>query len=250
NSFHGRTMGALSATGQPKYHQGVHPLLAGFSYAPYGDLDAVARLIDSETCAILMEPIQGEGGINLPPPGYLEGLRTLCDQHKLLLILDEVQSGMGRSGRWYAHQHWAVTPDIVTLAKALAGGAAMGGLIARPEVASHLRPGTHAATFGGNPLACAAALATIETIDQDGLLERALVLEAAFRKRFEALRERCPWIKDIRVKGVMVGVELSIDGAPLVKECLNRRLLINCTHGTVLRLLPALTLTDAELDEG
>jgi predicted acetylornithine/succinylornithine family transaminase len=250
NSFHGRTMGALSATGQPKYHQGVHPLLAGFSYAPYGDIDAVAKLIDSETCAILMEPIQGEGGINLPPAGYLEGLRTLCDQHKLLLILDEVQSGMGRSGRWYAHQHWGVTPDIVTLAKALAGGVAMGGLIARPEVASHLRPGTHAATFGGNPLACAAALATIETIDQDGLLERALVLEAGFRRRFEALRERCPWIKDIRVKGVMVGVELSIDGAPLVKECLNRRLLINCTHGTVLRLLPALTLTDAELDEG
>src|SRR5262245_52380523 len=165
--FHGRTLGALTATAQPKYHEGLGPLVAGFVYAPYGDLDAVAKLIDAETCAILVEPIQGEGGINLPPPGYLEGLRTLCDQHKLLLILDEVQSGMGRSGRWYAHQHWAVTPDIVTLAKALAGGAAMGGLVARPEVASHLRPGTHAATFGGNPLACAAALATIETIDQD-----------------------------------------------------------------------------------
>src|SRR5919199_994556 len=162
NSFHGRTLGALSATGQPKYHQGLEPLLPGFRYAPFGDLDAAARLIDHETCAILVEPIQGEGGINLPPPGYLEGLRELADRHGLLLLFDEVQSGMGRTGRWFAHQHGGVRPDAITLAKALAGGVAMGGLIA----------------------------------------------------------------------------------------CLERRLLINCTHTTVLRLLPALTLTDAELDQG
>jgi predicted acetylornithine/succinylornithine family transaminase len=250
NSFHGRTLGALSATGQPKYHQGLEPLLAGFSYAPYGDLDAAAKLMDSETCAILLEPIQGEGGINLPPPGYLQGLRELCDRHRLLLIFDEVQAGMGRTGRWFAHQHWDVQPDVMTLAKALAGGVAAGGLIARPEAAEKLRPGTHAATFGGNPLACVASLATIETIESDGLLRRALELGEYFQQRFEALRPRCPLIHEVRVKGVMIGIELTVDGAPVVKACLERRLLINCTHTTVLRLLPALTLTDAERDQG
>src|SRR5580704_19505050 len=173
DSFHGRTMGALTATGQPKYHQGVGPLLPGFAYAPFGDLGAVANLIDAETIAVMVEPVQGEGGVNLPPDGYMEGLRELCDAHKLLLICDEVQSGMGRTGKWYAHQHWKVQPDIVTLAKALGGGVAVGGLIAKPEVGEKLKPGTHAATFGGNPIACAAALATIETIEKDGLLDRA-----------------------------------------------------------------------------
>jgi acetylornithine/N-succinyldiaminopimelate aminotransferase len=250
DSFHGRTMGALSATGQPKYHQGFEPLLAGFRYARFGDLDDAARLVDAETCAILVEPIQGEGGVNVPPVGYLEGLRELADRHKLLLIFDEVQTGMGRTGRWYAHQHWGVRPDAVTLAKALAGGVACGGLIARPEVAEKLRPGTHAATFGGNPLACAAALAAIETIDSEGLLARAEVLGARFKDRFEALKERCPLIKEVRVKGVMIGVELTVDGTPVVRACMERRLLVNCTHTTVIRLLPALTLTDGEMEEG
>ncbi len=250
NSFHGRTMGSLSATGQPKYHQGVEPLVAGFSHVPFGDLDAVAKKIDSETCAIMVEPIQGEGGVNLPPEGYLEGLRDLADKHRLLLILDEVQSGMGRTGKWFAHQHTKIKPDIVTLAKALAGGVACGGLIAKPEVAAKLVPGTHAATFGGNPLACAAALATIETIEADGLLARAAVIGAAIQKRFEALKARCPWIQAVRVSGCMIGVELTVDGTPVVKACMERHLLINCTHKTVLRLLPALNLTDAELKEG
>jgi predicted acetylornithine/succinylornithine family transaminase len=250
NSFHGRTLGALSATGQPKYHQGLEPLLAGFQYAPFGDLEAAARLVDGETCAILVEPIQGEGGINLPPAGYLEGLRELADKHKLLLIFDEVQSGMGRTGKWFAHQHYPVQPDAVTLAKALGGGVAVGGLVARPEVAEKLRPGTHAATFGGNPLACRAALATIETIEADGLLARAEQLGNRFRQRFEALRPRCPAIREVRVRGAMIGVELAVEGAALVDQCLRRQLLINCTHGTVLRLLPALTLTDGQLDEG
>src|SRR5262249_43406126 len=156
NSFHGRTMGALSATGQPKYHAGVEPLLAGFRYAPFGDLNAVSQLIDHETIAIMVEPIQGEGGINIPPAGFLEGLRQLCDKHQLLLICDEVQSGMGRTGKWYAYQNWDIQPDIFTLAKAAAGGVALGGLVARPEVADKLKPGTHAATFGGNPIACVA----------------------------------------------------------------------------------------------
>ncbi len=250
NGFHGRTFGALSATGQPKYHQGLEPLLPGFSYAPFGDLDAVAKLIDGETCAILVEPIQGEGGINLPPAGYLEGLRELADRHKIMLIFDEVQTGMGRTGKWYAHQNWNVQPDAVTLAKALAGGVACGGLVAKPSFAEKLRPGTHAATFGGNPLACAAALATIETIEADGLLERAVELGERFRQRFEALKARCPLVHEVRIKGVMIGLELTVDAAPVVRGCLERRLLVNSTHATVIRLLPALTLTDAELDEG
>ncbi len=250
NGFHGRTFGALSATAQPKYHKGLEPMLAGFSYVPYGDLDAAAKAIDGETCGILVETIQGEGGINLPPDGYLEGLRELADKHKLLLIFDEVQAGMGRTGRWFAHQHWKVQPDAMTLAKALAGGVAAGGLVVKPEFADKLRPGTHAATFGGNPIACAAALATIETIEADGLLARAEQIGARFHDRLEAMRPRCPWIQEIRVKGAMIGVELSIDGAPVVQGCLERRLLVNCTHTTVLRLLPALTLTDGQIDEG
>src|SRR5262245_55926726 len=250
NSFHGRTLGALSATGQPKYHQGLEPLLAGFSYAPYGDLDAAARSIDGETCAILVEPIQGEGGITIPKPGYLEGLRDLADKHKLVLIFDEVQSGMGRTGRWFAHQHAGVRPDAMTLAKALAGGLACGALVARPEIAEKLRPGTHAATFGGNPIACRAALATIETIEADGLLERAGHIGRTFLNRFESLKTRCPHVREVRVKGAMIGIQLGTDGTPVVAECLKRKLLINCTHQTVIRLLPALNITDAQIAEG
>jgi acetylornithine/N-succinyldiaminopimelate aminotransferase len=250
NSFHGRTMGSLSATGQPKYHQGVEPLLPGFNYAPFGDLNAVTRLIDKETCAILVEPIQGEGGIQLPPEGYLAGLRDLADKHQLLLIFDEVQAGMGRTGRWFAHQHWSVQPDVMTLSKALAGGLACGALVARRPVAEKLKPGTHAATFGGNPIACRASLAMIETIEADDLLARAEQIGDRFQERLQTLRSRCPLIQDLRIKGTMIGIELSVEGAPIVNRCLERRLLINCTHGTVLRLLPALTLADGQLDEG
>jgi acetylornithine/succinyldiaminopimelate/putrescine aminotransferase len=250
NGFHGRTMGALSATAQPKYHAGVEPILPGFVYAPFGDLDAVAKLIDAETCAVMLEPIQGEGGINLPPAGFLEGLRDLCDRNGMLLMLDEVQTGMGRTGTWYAHQHWKVQPDVVTLAKALAGGVAMGGVIAKPEVGEKLRPGTHAATFGGNPLAARAALATIETIEQDGLLERATRIGERFAARFQALKAKCPLVLDVRVKGTMIGVELAVDGAPVVQGCLQKGLLVNATHQTVIRLLPALTLSDEQIDEG
>jgi acetylornithine/succinyldiaminopimelate/putrescine aminotransferase len=167
-----------------------------------------------------------------------------------LLIFDEVQSGMGRTGKWYAHQHWNVLPDIVTLAKALGGGIAIGGMMARPEVAEKLRPGTHASTFGGNPIGCVAALATIQTIEEEGLLERATQIGEHFRKRFEALRPRCPLIQEVRVKGVMIGVQLNVDGTPVVRACLERHLLVNCTHQTVIRLLPAMNLTDAELEEG
>jgi acetylornithine/N-succinyldiaminopimelate aminotransferase len=250
NSFHGRTFGALSATAQPKYHKGVEPMLAGFQYAPFGDLEAAAKLVDAETCAILIEPIQGEGGVNLPPAGYLEGLRALCDKHGLMLIFDEVQTGMGRTGTWYAFQNFGVAPDALTLAKALAGGIACGGLLAKKPFAEKLVPGTHAATFGGNPLACAAALAAIETIEEDELLARADHVADAFRARFAAMQKRSPLIQQIRIKGTMIGIELSVDGAPFVDECLKRRLLINCTHGNVLRLLPALNLPDDTLQAG
>jgi acetylornithine/N-succinyldiaminopimelate aminotransferase len=250
NGFHGRTMGSLTATAQPKYHAGVEPLLPGFQYAPFGDLEAVTKLIDNETAAIMLEPIQGEGGINLPPDGYLKGLRELADKHGLALIFDEVQTGMGRTGTWFAFQNYGVVPDVITLAKALAGGVACGGVLARKPFAEKLVPGTHAATFGGNPIACRAALATIETIEKDNLLARAVAIADGFRTRFEALREKCSLIQDIRIKGTMIGVELSTDGAFAVNECLKRQLLINNTHGNVIRLLPSLTLTDAELKAG
>ena len=250
NSFHGRTMASLSATAQPKYHAGVEPMLPGFMYAPFGDLKAVKELVDHETAAIMLEPIQGEGGINFAPPGFLEGLRELCTQEGILLILDEVQTGMGRTGKWYAHQHWNIVPDVVTLAKALASGIAIGGLIAKPEVADKFKPGTHAATFGGNPVSAIAALATIETIEEDNLLERAVEIGERFRGHFEALQAQCPVITQIRIRGAMIGVQLSIEGAPIVAACLKKGLLINCTHLTVLRLLPAITITDDEIDTG
>jgi len=250
NSFHGRTMGSLSATAQPKYHQGMEPMLPGFRYAPFGDLDAVGKLIDNETIAIMLEPVQGEGGIHLPPPGYLEGLRTLADEHHLLLIFDEVQSGMGRTGKWYACQNWNVLPDVITLAKALGGGVACGGLIAKPAVAEKLKPGTHAATFGGNPIACRAALAAIETIEADGLLARAGWIEQQFRARLEALQSRSGLVRELRIKGAMIGVELQLPGAEIMQKCLERGLLINCTHNNVLRLLPALNLPFEVFSEG
>ena len=250
NSFHGRTYGSLSATAQPKYHAGVEPMLPGFIYAPYGDLEAVTKLVDAETCAILLEPIQGEGGVNLPPEGYLRGLRELCDRNGMLLMLDEVQTGMGRTGKWFAHQHWDVVPDVVTLAKAIAGGIALGGVIAKPEVAEKLKPGTHAATFGGNPISARAALATIETFEEENLLERAFEVGERFRQHFTAMRERTPLIQDIRIRGAMIGIELGIDGAAIVQDCLKRGLLINCTHQTVIRLLPAVNIEFEQIDSG
>ena len=248
--FHGRTLGALTATAQPKYHEGLGPLVAGFLYAPFGDLEAAAKLIDDETCAVLVEPIQGEGGVRIPPAGFLQGLRKLCDQRGLLLIFDEVQTGCGRTGDWFAYQHFGVTPDAMTLAKALCGGIAGGALLAKPEIAPALRPGMHAATFGGNPIAARAGIATLEMIEQDGLLDNAKQLGELFRSRFTALAEECDVIREVRVCGVMVGLELAVDGTPVVKACLERKLLVNCTHGTVIRLLPAMNLTEEQAEEG
>ena len=248
--FHGRTLGATAATAQPKYHEGLGPLMAGFTYVPFGDLDEVARRIDSETAAIMVEPVQGEGGINIPPAEFLPGLRKLADEHGLLLIFDEVQSGCGRTGRWFAYENFGVTPDIMTLAKALCGGIAGGALLTTPEIAPSLRPGMHAATFGGNPIAARAGIAAIEMIESEHLLDNALAISRVFHDRLEALRDECHIVREVRVLGMMIGVELGIEGAAVVKGCLDRKLLINCTHGTVLRLLPALNLTVDQAQQG
>lgn len=248
--FHGRTLGALTATAQPKYHEGLGPLVAGFNYAPHGDLEAVQKLIDDETCAIMIEPIQGEGGIRLPPPGYLAGLRKLADDHGLLLIFDEVQTGCGRTGEWFGYQHYGVTPDVMTLAKALCGGIAGGAMLTTPQIAPSLRPGMHAATFGGNPIAARAGIATLEMIEQENLLEAAKQVGEVFRRRFTALQQDCDLVRDVRVVGTMVGVELAVEGAPVVKACLERKLLINCTQNVVIRLLPAMNLPEELAEEG
>jgi acetylornithine/N-succinyldiaminopimelate aminotransferase len=248
--FHGRTLGATSATAQPKYHEGLGPLMAGFVYAPFGDLDALARLIDNETTAIMIEPIQGEGGVRIPPDGFLAGLRRLADEHKLLLIFDEVQTGCGRTGEWFAYQRFGVTPDVITLSKAICGGLAGGAMLTTAEIAPSLRPGMHACTFGGNPIAARAGLAFIEAVDRENLLEHAKRLGEIFRQRLLQLQQECGLVRDVRVCGAMIGIELSIEGAATVRACLERRLLINCTHGTVIRLLPALNLSEEQAHEG
>jgi acetylornithine/N-succinyldiaminopimelate aminotransferase len=247
--FHGRTLGATAATAQPKYHEGLGPLMAGFLYAPFGNLDFVRKLVDDETAAIMVEPVQGEGGVNIASEGFLQGLRELCDERELLLIFDEVQSGCGRTGHWFAYQHFGVTPDIMTLAKSLCGGIAGGAMLTTPEIAPSLRPGMHAATFGGNPIAARAGLAAIEMIEQENLLENGQRLGEVFRSRLTALAGECDLIREVRVLGVMIGVELATEGAPVVKACMERKLLINCTQGTVLRLLPALNLSESQAHE-
>lgn len=248
--FHGRTLGSLTATAQPKYHEGLGPLVAGFNYAPYGDLEAVEKLIDEETCAIMVEPIQGEGGVRIPPKGFLEGLRSLADDNGLVLIFDEVQTGCGRTGNWFAYQHFSVTPDVMTLAKAVCSGIAGGAMMTTPEIAPSLRPGMHAATFGGNPIAAAAGIATLQAMEEGNLLASAKQLGDFFRTRFEQLKQECNIIQEVRVLGVMVGVELTVDGAPVVQKCLERKLLVNCTQGRVIRLLPAMNLTMEQAEEG
>jgi len=248
--FHGRTLGSTAATAQPKYHEDLGPLMAGFVYAPFGDLEAVASLIDDETAAIMVEPVQGEGGIRIPPDGFLAGLRKLADENDLLLVFDEVQTGCGRTGNWFGYQHFGVVPDIITLAKALCGGIAGGALLTTAEIAPSLRPGMHAATFGGNPIAAAAGIATIEMIESQGLLENAQRLGRIFRERFEGLAEECEIVREVRVLGLMVGVELSIECAGIVKAAMEKKVLINCTQSTVLRLLPAMTLTEEQAHEG
>jgi len=248
--FHGRTLGSTAATAQPKYHEGLGPLMAGFVYAPYGDLDAVTALIDEETAAILVEPVQGEGGVVIPPDDFLPGLRKLADEHELLLIFDEVQTGCGRTGEWFAYQGFDVVPDVMTLAKAICGGLAGAAMLTTSEIAPSLRPGMHAATFGGNPIAARAGLAAIEMIEKENLLEAVGRLSDVFRGRLEELRQQCDLVREVRIRGLMIGIELTIDGAATVKGCMERKLLVNCTQGTVIRLLPAMTLSEEQAHQG
>jgi acetylornithine/N-succinyldiaminopimelate aminotransferase len=250
NSFHGRTLGALTATAQPKYHEGLGPLVAGFRYAPLNDLDAVKDLIDDETCGILLEPVQGEGGIHIAEDDFLVGLRQLADQHHCSLIFDEVQTGLGRTGSWFAYQQTPVQPDIMTLAKGLAGGVACGAMIARPEIAKSLRPGTHASTFGGNPLAMAAGIAAVRMVEEEGLLDNCRRMSDRFRTRFEALQSELPLIRALRIRGLMIGLDLNVPAAAAVQKAMQRGVLLNVTHDTVVRLLPPLNITEEQVDLG
>lgn len=250
HGFHGRTFGALTATAQPRYHEGLGPLMAGFRYAKMNDLEGVRNLVDDETCAVLIEPVQGEGGVRIPEPGFLQGLRDLCDERGLLLMFDEVQTGMGRTGTWFGYQQSGVQPDVLTLAKGLAGGVACGAMICRDEFAGDLRPGMHASTFGGNSLAMAAGLATGQTIEREGLLQHVHELAELARTQLTALQQTLPIIQEVRVCGMMIGVELSIPATPAVGRCMERGVLINATQNTVVRLLPALNIAASELTEG
>ncbi len=247
-SFHGRTMAALSATGQTKYQQGFEPLVPGFFRVAFNDLYSVRRAITPKTCAVLVEPIQGEGGVRVASHEFLTGIRRLCDEHKLLFIADEVQTGMGRTGKWFGYQYSGVEPDVLLLAKALGGGFPIGAVIAKPAVADLLTPGTHATTYGGSPLGCACILAVFEAIEDQKLLERVNTLSAYLFNRLEMLKRRVPIIQEVRGRGFMVGVELTVDGRPIVDVCREQRLLLNCTQEKVLRLLPAMTITKAQLE--
>jgi acetylornithine/N-succinyldiaminopimelate aminotransferase len=248
NSFHGRTLGALSATGQSKFWQGFDPLLPGFSFVPFNDLAALAQAVDDTVCAVLLEPIQGEGGVNLPSPDYLKGLRQLCDEKGLVLILDEIQTGLGRTGKLFAHEHFGVTPDVMTLAKGLANGLPMGALLATAEVASAFVPGTHASTFGAGPVVAVAAKTALEFLSRPqflaGVRERGTFLQEKLRD----FQSRFPVIQVVRGLGLMWGLELAQEGAPVVTACRERGLLVNCTQGNVIRLLPPLVVTPRELE--
>jgi predicted acetylornithine/succinylornithine family transaminase len=248
-SFHGRTMATISATGQEKVRQGFAPLLEGFRYVPFDDLAATEAAISDRTIAILVEPIQGEGGVNVPRPGYLKGLRELCDRKGLLLLLDEVQTGMGRTGKLFAYEHEGVEPDIMTLAKSLGGGLPIGAMLARGAVAESFNLGSHGSTFGGNAVACAAGIAVVNTL-LGGVLENCRVSGDYFCKRLLALQEKFPFIKTVRGRGLILGAELDREGAAIADACLKEGLLINCTMGTVLRFIPPLIITKAEIDEG
>jgi acetylornithine/N-succinyldiaminopimelate aminotransferase len=249
-SFHGRTFATLSATGQEKYHVGFQPLLPGIRLVPYDDLPAMAAAVGEATVALLVEPIQGEGGVVVPGPDYLPGLRALADRRNLLLIFDEVQCGLGRTGRLFAHEHAGVTPDIMTLAKALGGGLPIGAMCATARVAAAFVPGSHGSTFGGNPVTAAAATAALKALADPALLAHVREVGDHFRRRLEALATRPLGIRRVRGMGLMLGVELDRPGASVVERCLAAGLLINCTAERVLRFVPPLVVTRAEVDEG
>ena len=251
-SFHGRTWASISATGQPKYHRGFEPLVPGFVHVPYGDLAAIRGAITDKTCAVFVEPIQGEGGVVVPPDDYLPGLRALCDEQGVLLILDEVQTGVGRTGRWWAHEHTGVTPDIMTLAKGLGGGVPVGAMLCSEAVSAGFAPGAHASTFGGNPLACAASLAVLRVIEQEGLCDHVEEIGAYLRDGLATLATKYDALGEVRGRGLLTGIVFDPDAlapADIVAACRERGLLLTIAGGEVLRLTPPLIVGRSHVDD-
>ncbi|MBM3244243.1 MAG: aspartate aminotransferase family protein [Candidatus Omnitrophica bacterium] len=249
DSFHGRTMGALSATAQGKYQEGFQPLLAGFKSVKFNDIDAVKNALTDKTIAIMLELVQGEGGVNIADKQFVLELRKICDEKKLLLIIDEVQTGIGRTGKYFCYQNYGITPDIMTLAKALGGGLPIGAMVVKKEIADTLGPGMHASTFGGSPLVSRAALAVLTAVKKEKLLLNSQKMGEYLLTKLEQLKSRFSLIKEIRGIGLMFGVELNLEGKKIVESCIEKGLLINCTHGKVLRLMPALNITKKEIDK-
>ncbi len=248
NSFHGRTMATLSATGQERIRIGFDPLLEGFRFVPFNDLKKFESSVDESVCAVMLEPIQGEGGVVLPDPDYLKGVREICTEHGMLLILDEIQVGMGRTGRFFAYQHFGITPDIITLAKALGNGIPIGAMLATEELNDAFGPGSHATTFGGTPLITAGATAVIKSLLNDGWIENTRVMGDYFKDELGNLQQKHGIIKDIRGLGLILGVELDTEGAPFVSACMERGFLINCVQERVLRFVPPLIIGKEEID--
>lgn len=249
NSFHGRTLATLAATGQTKYRNGFEPHMPGFSHVPFGDITALQNAVSERTAAVLIEPIQGEGGVRVPPDRYLAQVKELCNRMGCLLMFDEVQTGMGRTGKLFAYEHFDVEPDVMTLAKGIAGGVPMGALLATDEVAAAFVPGTHASTFGGNPLSCAAALAVVREILSDGFLEKVQRSGDYLRSKLEHLAERRDLIAEVRGVGLMQAIDLKVPGADFSIKMRDAGVLVNCTSETVLRFLPPLIVTEDEIDE-
>ena len=248
-SFHGRTIGTISATGQEKVKDGFKPMVPGFSYVPFGDPEAMRQAITPNICAVMLEPVQGEGGVNVPPPGYLKAVREICDEFDLLLVYDEVQVGCGRTGTLWAYEQEGIAPDILTLAKALAGGPPIGAMLTTEALADRLGPGSHGSTFGGNPLIGAAALAAMQTMVDDGVLENCRAMGDYLTEQLEELKNKYAFIKEVRGRGLIIGMEMTIEGGGLVSSAMERGLLINCTVGNVLRFLPPLIVSRTEIDE-
>ncbi len=248
-SFHGRTIGTISATGQDKVKTGFNPMVPGFSYVPFGDPQAMRRAITPNICAVMLEPVQGEGGVNVSPHGYLKAVRDICDEFELLLVYDEVQVGCGRTGTLWAYEQEGIAPDILTLAKALAGGPPVGAMLTTAALGAILSPGSHGSTFGGNPLICSAALATMRTMVEEGILDNCREMGAYLTGQLEKLQTKYTFIKQVRGRGLIIGMELDIEGGPLVTAAMERGLLINCTVGNVLRFLPPLIVSRTEIDE-
>ena len=249
NSFHGRTLGCISATGQDKYKDGFAPLPEGFCSVAFNDLKAVESALNQNTVAVMLELIQGEGGINIADKDFVLGLRKLCDKQKLLLIIDEVQTGIGRTAKMFAYEHYGIIPDVVTLAKSLGGGLPIGAMMVKQDIADVLGPGTHASTFGGGPVICKAALAVLNAIQKEKLLAKAGCCGEYLISKLNSLKEKYPLITDVRGKGLMIAVELKDKARQVVDECLKRGLLINCTHETVVRLMPALNVSKKEINQ-